>query len=149
MIFKVNDRVGTNTSRYYDNYDYSHTGPLRYNDDDSPEYGVVTDVLSSGNVLVKWDSAYRNREQDYSGPQDPTKLALEEDVKNQYSILEQEFKVVSLEVKTKLEEIADSIRQANEISKSIGRPLAQMPDVYGTIYQAMDEAGWNTSSFGC
>lgn len=151
FTFKVGDRVGEFTSQYQDNdYEDSTTGPLRYDENNSPEYGVVTDVLSTRTVLVKWDDAYRNKYSKYNGPLDPATLALEEVVKAQYSALEVEFKEVEKEIKAKLKEVSTGIREANKLSKKVGRPLAQMHDLfYGTLYKAMDEAGWHTSSFGC
>jgi hypothetical protein len=151
FTFKEGDRVGEFTSQYQDNdYDDSHTGPLRYDEDNDPEYGQVTDVLSSGKVLVSWDNDYRKQYPRYTGPQDPAGLAPEEVVKAQYSKLEVEFKEVEKEIKAKLKEASTSIREANKLAKKVGRPLAQMYNMfYGTLYKAMDDAGWRTSSFGC
>src|ERR1700677_4001209 len=91
--FLVGDRVGELTSQYQENdYDDATTGPLRSNDDDRPEYGVITDVLSNGKVLVKWDDEYRTQYPKYCSPQNPDDLALEEVVATKYSELETEFK---------------------------------------------------------
>lgn len=144
--FQVGDRVGEFTSKYYeDDYSDAETVPLMYIPDNSPEFGKVTEVLGEGNIRVKWDSKWKKE----SVVQANT-MAPESVVKERLSVLEEEFTVVEKEVSAKLKEVAKGLREANQLTKKkLGRNLYQLSMGYGPLYDAMNSAGWRTSSFGC
>lgn len=142
-IFKVGDRVSDIS------YQDEHTGDMKYGLVftewmNEPQYGVITEILSDGKVLISWDSEWLN-----TNPHSfETKcLMLEDDVEAKLTILEKEFKVVSKQVSVKLKEAAKLLREANKLSKKTGNSLSDM-DV-GPLYNAMNACGWRTSSFGC
>jgi hypothetical protein len=148
--FKVGDRVGEGTSDITEEYDDKvKRGPLRYDPDNEPEFGEVLNITDKGLVLVNWDRDYLNTNSHYSSPQDPSTLMLEVDVKATLSKLESEFEATEKLVKEKLKEAAKSIREAQKLAKKTGRNVSEMYEAYGTLYNAMDAAGWRTSSFGC
>lgn len=145
-VFAAGDRVGLMISEVYDEYcGTTKVIKLRY-DEEGPNYGTVTDVLSSGQVLVKWDIEWMNQ---HNKPVDPKTLSPEADVQKEYSRLEQEFDELEKEIKVKLKEAGQIIREANKLAKKTGRDLAEMYEAVYTLYGAMDDAGWRTSSFGC
>lgn len=146
--FKIGDRVANATSRYYENeYSDAEIVPLFYNPDgDGLRLGEVTDISAKGKITVKWDGSYGRTE-----TLEAKDLLTEEEGKARYSELEAEFAVIEKQVAAKVKEIAQGIREANALSKKVGKPLAQMgyEIIYRDLYKAMDDAGWNTSSFGC
>lgn len=130
-----------------------------------PAFGKVMEVLGNGKVKVLFDKdhAYLNestpayspktgkRVSETKGPltMDAKYLLPEDEAKAKLSSLETDFKNVEKQVKVKLKEAADSIREANKLAKEIGTNLFDMGAGYGSLYSAMDAAGWHTSSFGC
>ncbi len=146
--YKIGDRVAKATSQYYENeYSSAETVPLYYNPDgDGLRLGEVTDISAKGKITVKWDGSYGRTE-----TLEAEDLMTEEAGKARYSELEAEFSVIEKQVAAKVKEIAQGIREANALSKKVGKPLAQMgyEIIYRDLYKAMDDAGWNTSSFGC
>lgn len=144
--FGVGDRVGQNTSQYQeDDYSDSETVDLMYDQDNPPDFGEVLSVEGTI-VKVKWDSDWNEEIRDV----DASDLAPEEVVKARYSELEIEFKEVEKEVKAQLKEVAKGLREANKLAKQkLGRTLNQLNMGYGALYNAMDDAGWRTSSFNC
>ncbi len=70
--------------------------------------------------------------------------------------LEEEFKLVQDEVNAKLNEAAALIRAAADLARDNGKELQDNDDEnydrlfeIGVIERAMDDAGWNTSSWYC
>lgn len=52
---------------------------------EAPSFGVITDVLSNGSVMVTWDHKHANNN---PKPIEPTKLVLENNLPEKYSTLE-------------------------------------------------------------
>ena len=147
QTFKIDDRVARATSKFYENdYSDAETVPLRYDEDNGLELGKVIDISTRGHITVKWDKNWAKDE-----VLEAEELMTEEAAKARWTELEKEFKEVEKQVAAKVKEVAKAIREANKLSRTVGRPLAQMGNdiIYRELYHAMDEAGWNTSSFGC
>lgn len=146
--YKIGDRVAKATCKFYQNeYSEAEIVPLMYDPDgDGLRLGEVTDISAKGKITVKWDGSYGRTE-----ILEAKDLMTEEEGKVRYSELEAEFTVIEKQVAAKVKEIAQGIREANALSKKVGKPLAQMgyEIIYRDLYKAMDDAGWNTSSFGC
>ncbi len=146
--FKIGDRVAKATAKFYeDEYSSAQDVPLYYNPDgDGLRVGEVTDISAKGKITVKWDGSYGRTE-----TLEAKDLMTEEAGKARYSELEAEFSVIEKQVAEKVKEIAVAIREADALSRKVGKPLAQMgyEIIYRNLYDAMDDAGWNTSSFGC
>lgn len=145
--FKIGDRVAKATSEYYpDEYSDKEIVPLRYDPDNEMYVGEVVDISAKGKITVKWDGRYRDTE-----VLEAKDLITEEEGKTRWNQLESEFHAIEAQVAEKIKVVAQGIREANELAKKTGRPLADMgyDIIYHTLYDAMDEAGWRTSSFGC
>lgn len=125
-------------------------GKLRYDEygDSGPYYGTVTDELSDGRVMVKWDDKWMNNAHN-ANPRNPEKLVPEKDLQEKYSALETEFKRVEAEVQAKMEEASRLITDAQKFAKDAGFDLQEMRDATSTLESAMGSAGWNTSSWHC
>ena len=143
--FKVGDRVGTATSTYYDDI-YGggrREGKLRYDPENDPDYGVISDVLSSGKLMVKWDDSWKNKD---NSAVEPSSLLLEKDLKEKLSKLEKEFLEIEKEIKNKMKEAGLKIKEAQKLAKKTGHSLEEMYDAVRPLVDAMDSAGWRSSS---
>lgn len=146
--FQKDDRVGLAVSVAYDDYSGDEQEiPLRYSPDEEYEYGVITDVLSSGKIVVKWDNEYYDRyNQD---PVDANTLLPEEVMKKKLDKLRESYDKTEGEIEQKMKEAAKLIKEANKLAKKTGHELAEMYDVISPLVGAMDASGWRTSSWGC
>ena len=146
-VLAVGDRVGVATSEYYDSYgDNATTGKLRYDPDNSPDYGEIVSILADDKVMVKWDSDWMN---EHNKPVDVSTLLPEADIKTLLTKLEQEFNDVEKQIKEKLKEASKAVKEAQKLAKKTGRDLADMYDAVYPLRNAMDSAGWHSSSWGC
>lgn len=146
--YKIGDRVAKATARSYeDEYSEGKDVPIYYDPDgDGLRLGEVTDISAKGKITVKWDGAYGRSE-----VLEAKDLMTEEAGKARYSELEAEFAVIEKQIAAKVKEVAKGIREADKLARKTGRPLSQMgyDIIYRDLYDAMDSAGWRTSSFGC
>lgn len=133
-MFSVGDRVA------------QVVGKLKYSQYDGPSYGKVTDVLSDGRVVIKWDDKWKN---DRSHPLNPISLFPEADIRFKFSILETEFKRVEDEVRIKMKEAGAIILDAAKFARDAGFEITNLDNAVGSLENAMGEAGWNTSSWHC
>lgn len=117
--------------------------PEAYNDG-KPSYGVVTDVLSNGQVMVKWDSQYKN-----ASLENPSKLCGEVDAQVKWSALEEAFNNVEEKVAAELKKASEFVLSAGQIAKEAGMDLLEMYEATRALERAMEKAGWNTSSWHC
>lgn len=106
-----------------------------------------------GNVMVEWD-LYDYQKQAKEKPvayAHPLKNLLPaKEAKLHFDKLEAEFKAYEKEVLVKMKEAGKLIREANKLAKKAGvENLNDMYDATYPLYNAMDAAGWRTSSFGC
>lgn len=110
-----------------------------------PCYGVVSDITAKGKVMVHWDSDWRNRDNHFV---DVSSLMPESEAKEEFNRLEQEFDQLADELQDKINAASQLINQAADMAKKQGYTLSEM-GLNRSLYSAMDQAGWNTSSFGC
>jgi hypothetical protein len=110
-----------------------------------PRVDVVT---GEEKVYVKWDETRWRQD----NPEEllTSSLVLEADGDEEYNKLEAEWNIAEAEVAAKLKQAADLITEAGDIAGKAGcDSLSNMYDAIRPLYRAMDNAGWNTSSFGC
>lgn len=139
--FKVGDEV---SGFWDDNKDCFHKPRKpRLDKDAGFTRGIIKSI--SGNIaVVKWE--------DYLWMDDPVSIDLlftHNDADKELSRLEKEFKLVEKEVAVKLKEAAKLLKEANKIAKKTGNNLSEMYEAIDPLYAAMDQCGWQTSSFGC
>ena len=130
--FKCEDRVATKVTDRH-----SHV-----------RYGKVLTALDGGDLLVEWD------EQRWGASSkmerlSPSKLMTETEAKYLINKLETEFSELEDKVAEKLDEAAKLIREAGTSATAHGETLHDMYEATGTLIEAMDDAGWNTSSWNC
>ncbi len=124
----------------------SYSGKLKYSEyDEEPYYGTVTDILADGRIMVKWDDKYLDSSKSVS----PNKLMFESDLRSKYSELEQAFHKVESEVAEKMKEASQIILDAQKIAKAAGLDLQELHGATSFLENAMDSAGWQTSSWHC
>lgn len=141
--FNVGDRVAK-----------TYGEKLRYDEygDNKPNYGTVTDVLSDGRLMVKWDDGFLNSGTytcSWQEPQDTDDLEPHSTVEAQWKTLEEAFQAVNVQIKLKLGEAAKLIEAANEIAEKAGLELMDMQEATSLLENAMGRNGWNTSSWHC
>ena len=154
---EVGQRVGT----FFDKNSCFSAKP-RYDSTygEDPVFGKITEVLTGGKVRVQFDREYLNEavHDTKTGKLISRQPALveaklflpEEEVKAKFSILEKEYDLVAKQVRDKLKIAAQAIREAQKLAKKeLGTNLSEMYVAYDPLYNAMDAAGWRTSSFGC
>lgn len=112
---------------------------------DKPSYGIITDILSDGRVMVQWDDRMARK----STPIDPQNLISELEMQKKYSELELAFHKVERDVRDKMTEASQLILDAQKIAKMAGFDLQELSDATSLLENAMDEAGWQTSSWHC
>lgn len=146
--FNVGDRVGLNLITKHPLNDYDSSKVVKYfaNADTSPYYGTIKEVKGK-KAVVEWDSDYMGVDIDDSV--DFKDLMTEADMKKHVKTLGQEFKIASKAIKIQMQDAAKIVKNANAIAEKHGTQLAEMYDAFSPLYDAMDEAGWNSSSFGC
>lgn len=149
-VYKVGDRVGLAVSEYDDEYNYDGptVGKLRYNEDEGPEYGVVTRVVSSGRVFVKWDNEWYNKYHE-DEEQETNKLLPEAVHKKEYARLKADYNKLGTEIKAKMKEAAKLVREAGKLASKTNHELSEMYDEVSPLINAMDASGWRSSSWGC
>lgn len=146
--FMVGDRVGLNLAEeQHDKYDGSDPKLVKYYHrqyGDDPDYGTITSINGT-KAQVDWD--------DYcflgSKPVDIKHLLHEDEMKKYAAQLEEEFDGVAKELHSKMKEAAKIIKEADKIARKHGNKLAYVYDAIDPLYEAMNKAGWRTSSFGC
>lgn len=108
----------------------------------------VDPVTGEEKVYVQWDlDRYKQPNPEEIVTQN---LLLEADGKSKIAKLENEWNNAEVEVKEKLKAAAELISGAAKIADNVGcDSLLDMYDAIRPLYNAMDRAGWNTSSFGC
>jgi hypothetical protein len=121
--------------------EYGSEGPSE------PYYGEVIALTTDDKLVVKWDSDYHQSY--HSGPIPLDEVALEKDAKVEYTRLEEEFNEISDALAEKMKKAGKIIVEAAKLAKQNGLELREMYDAYRPLYNAMDQAGWNTSSFNC
>lgn len=160
--FEIGQRVGT----FFDeDEEFTCKPQYRGEYDNDLAFGKVAEILTEGNVRVQFDDEYLNEKEEVFDSKTGAALksstfkpALvrasvllpEAEVKKKFSELEKEYQAVSKQVEEKLKVAAKAIREAHKlVKKELRTDLSDMYDVHDILYDAMDAAGWRTSSFGC
>lgn len=126
---------------------------LNIHEDDRQPGVIIADprvdpITGEEKVYVQWDSTpWRG-----TNPEEvlTESLISEADGNAKYSQLETEWNVAEAEVKVLINAAAALIDEASEVASKAGcESLTDMYDSIRPLYRAMDNAGWNTSSFGC
>lgn len=128
--FKIGDRVGLDFKRYSPDVYLS--------------YGVVTDVTTLGKVQVKWDASWKSE-----SLISQESLLPENELQKKLDKLSAEFEIVEKSVTEKVEEAAKFLTEAAQICDKNDLVLRDMYKSVKSLLDAMDNAGWNTSSFNC
>jgi len=135
----------------YDEYTDEMIIPYRY-DGDGEDYGSLVGVVrtkeaSAGKVWVKWiEGQYLDSLDEDESEIDLKLLTLE----SERSSIEQDFKKVSKEIKEKMKEAGKLVKEANDLAvKARLGNLAALYEASGPLVDAMDNAGWRSSSWGC
>ena len=152
--FKVGDRVAISM-----NHEGDFSDTFVFDPNQELQYGEVISVLPKNELLILWESDYLNHSIYSSKTGTCTYepkivsnkgilLAYVADA--QFSVLEKEYRKIEKEIKNKIKSAAKLIIEANNMAhtSNVG-PLADMYDAISPLYSAMDQSGWNTSSFGC
>lgn len=138
--------AGTRVIASINDADYSDGEIISYvhcDYDDYTLHGVVIDKLPHpGNVWVLWDENDHDIEEEEV---DVSLLTLESD----RSKIEEQFKVVQVQIKEKMAAAAGLVLEANALAESGHAVLAQMYDSVRPLVSAMDSSGWRSSSWGC
>lgn len=137
--------IGTRVARKLDS---DVTGQDLYLDPGAIAAEPVKDPLTGDlKVYVKWDATYLNPSPSEVLVSD---IDLEEKVQAKATKLEEEFAAYEKQVVAKMKEAGKLIREANKLAKKAGLDgLNDMYEATGPLYDAMDDAGWRTSSFNC
>jgi hypothetical protein len=76
-------------------------------------------------------------------------LMSEAEAKDALDALENDFNKLQDDLKLKLAEAVKIIEEANKIAEDNGESLAEMHEATDPLLNAMDNAGWRTSSLSC
>jgi hypothetical protein len=128
---------------------------IKYSDYDGPQVqrGVIAtestiDPLhKTERAYVKWDHTPYNK----PNPQELSveNLILESEGDKIADKMEAEFQKLNEEVSAKMAEAARLIDEASSLAEDSGRELHMMHEAMSPFLQAMDDAGWRTSSLSC
>ncbi len=155
MKFKIGDKVAL--SKWYDCdenefSDFNH-GNLYI------AGGIITRLVNTDKVKVKWDSKYTQDSfiTDYKDSSEKLEVADDEipvaflipldNIKKLQSTLEKEYEAASKAIIPELKEAAKHIKEAVKIAEKNNMKLYDLP--MRDLINALDEAGWRNSSFGC
>jgi hypothetical protein len=108
---------------------------------------VVAQSPKEGKILVQWTTNYYKKGK--IEEVDSISLCSEVEAEEKLTKLEAEFNVWSDQAKEKVAAAAQLLREAGEITQSHGHALVEVYDLTGPLIRAMDDCGWNTSSFNC
>lgn len=99
---------------------------------------------SPGMVMVEWD---------YPAGEitkvSVTTLMTEAEAEAAKAKLEDDFEALQDQLRDKLQQAADLINEAQKEAQAHGHSLVDMYDATSPLMDALDEAGWRTSSLGC
>jgi hypothetical protein len=138
---------GTKVLATWDCPEWEDAKMIKYRHDEYDDYamvGVVSDKdAPAGKVFVKWEESEADLDPDEDHEVDIKLLTLFSD----RAEIEKEYKVLMKELAGKMKEASSIIKEAGKLARKHGYSLA---DTVGyDLYDAMDSAGWRTSSFGC
>lgn len=107
--------------------------------------GEVLSVDAEDNLTVKWDDdCYRKNTVHKS-----SELILEKEANIILSKLEEEFEVWANPIRIKIKEAAKSLEEANELAILNKKELVKLHSIVSPLIYALNNIGWETSSFSC
>jgi hypothetical protein len=106
---------------------------------------------SQGNklVIVEWNDGHLNKMQLNTLLSEADGLAENKRLLDEQERLEHEFEQVQSECATKLQQAARLVREASTLARSKGQDLQEMSEATYDLENAMESAGWRTSSWHC
>lgn len=154
--FKPGDRVAfAATHTYYGSNVSENYGEFRFSNGCDVCYGTIK-TYNDYIIEVDWDktSYFYEYYKDYvKGLPSFSKLKQylvpEEEMKEKYSSLEHEFNKLTTSLFEKMETAAALIREANKEANSCGYSLQNLSEVTDSLFDAIKESGWRTSSMSC
>lgn len=146
---KADLKPGTRVMACIPRDEWSHESIVKYFHDDWNETvlnGVVLDkTAKSGKVWIAWDEC------DHRGEGEEEEVSIEIlTLESDLPEIEKDYKEVAKLIKENMKEAARLIRDSNKLAqKAHAGSLESMYDAVRPLINAMDEAGWRSSSWGC
>ena len=139
--FQVGDRVARNDI----DIDCAGGAP------NEPDFGTIVEVVSDTQVRVLWDwqKPYANQPTGEPNLFEVADLITETKAQKEFASLEKEWHKFSKPLIAKMEQAAKLIREVNKKVQKEGFDLNEMYDLTDPLEQAMEDSGWNTSSWNC
>jgi len=100
-------------------------------------------------VIVEWGNRHLQKVDIRELITEAEGFAQDEYVRSEQNRLEREFEHAQFAVTVKMKEAADAINAAVKLAKEKGSSLQDMYSAVVPLMDALDNAGWNTSSFSC
>lgn len=100
-------------------------------------------------VVVEWDGGHIQKMQLNLLLSEADGVAENQRLTEEKERLEREFQQVQSECATKLQQAARLVREASTLARSKGQDLQEMSDATYDLENAMESAGWRTSSWHC
>lgn len=140
---------------YPEEYSDDEEQIVRYTYDqygDNDLIGVVrSKEASPGKVFVSWIEGERAGESEGADEEEGEEVDIKVlSLLSDRSTLDKEFSVAEKQIKAKLKEAGQLVKEAHKMAQAAGaRDLASMYDAVGPLADAMDACGWRSSSWGC
>lgn len=100
-------------------------------------------------IVVEWDDGHINKPQINGLLSEADGLAENKRLLEEQERLEREFEQVQSECASKLQAAARLVREAATLARSKGQDLQEMSEATYDLENAMEAAGWRTSSWHC
>ena len=100
-------------------------------------------------VVVEWDGGQINKPQLHNLLSEADGLKENARLLEEQERLEREFEQVQSECASKLQQAARLVREASTLARSKGQDLQEMSEATYDLENAMESAGWRTSSWHC
>lgn len=102
--------------------------------------------------IVRWDKnkfpSYGSKKQEVEEV-DVADLTIETDAKAKVKQLDADFDVLEEKIKGKLQQAAELIGEAEAMADANGEMLSELHEATYPLMNALDNAGWATSSLSC
>jgi hypothetical protein len=100
-------------------------------------------------IIVEWDGGALQKVTLRSIITEAEGKLQDKQIKDEQDRLEQEFDKVQDTIRLKIRLAAASIKEAAALANKAGTDLRDMYEDVGPLMDALDDAGWNPSSFSC
>ncbi len=111
--------------------------------------GTIVGPLNNDHVIVEWAHGEFERIKLDKLLSETDGITENQRLLDESRQLESDFRSVQSECRTKLAEAAKLIDEAAKLADKHGHYLLEMDDAVDPLEQALDAAGWNTSSWHC